>query len=369
MACLRARNASRASGTSPCASMLKLALASMLTLSRAERTALERQAQADLGSSAAARRARLVLLLADGCSWTQIRQRMGCSDSFIARWSKRFASERLAGLYARHTGRDRYKLTDKLERRILKQTLEQTPADGSRHWSSRKLAAELGGSISHMTVARIWARHGIKPDRLESHPRPAEPAFNASAVDIVGLYLNRPLHAAIFRVPESVPARDESSGAGVSLVQPRPGLLALRRALQEQGAADTATRARRSGAAELAAFVASIAAQYPDGRETHVVADNATATRRSHLLTTIDAHPDVHLHLASTYSAWIGQMDRIVGKIEMALVALGPSRVPLGIKTRIMRSIRNCNQRPALVKWSYCGDAPDARRLGRHSPG
>lgn len=31
-------------------------------------------------------------------------------------------------------------------------------------WSSRKLAVELG-DVSHMTVARIWARHGIHPHR------------------------------------------------------------------------------------------------------------------------------------------------------------------------------------------------------------
>src|SRR6218665_2872152 len=39
----------------------------------------------------------------------------------------------------------------------------------STHWSTRKLAAELGGDISHMTVARIWAKHGLKPHRLEGY--------------------------------------------------------------------------------------------------------------------------------------------------------------------------------------------------------
>ena len=185
----------------------------------------------------------------------------------------------------------------------------------------------------------------------------------------MGLYLNRPLHAAIFRVPEPAPDRAEPAGPGVSSIQPRPGLLALRRALQEQGAADTATRARRSGAAELAAFVASIAAQHPEGRETHVVADNATATRRGHLLKVLAAHPHVQLHQASTYSAWFGQMDRILGKIELAMVARGPSRSPLGVKTRIMRAIRSCNQRAALVKWSYRENATDIKRTARASNG
>ncbi|MDF3838025.1 hypothetical protein P3W85_34595 [Cupriavidus basilensis] len=32
-------------------------------------------------------------------------QRLGCDSRFIARWSRRFLAERLAGLYARHPGR------------------------------------------------------------------------------------------------------------------------------------------------------------------------------------------------------------------------------------------------------------------------
>ena len=61
-----------------------------------------------------------------------------------------------AGLFARYAGRERYKVTDRIEARVLAWTTKQLPADGSTHWSSRKLAAELG-DISHMTVSRIWA--------------------------------------------------------------------------------------------------------------------------------------------------------------------------------------------------------------------
>jgi len=52
----------------------------------------------------------------------------------------------------------------KLEALVLTWT-ERRPRDGSRRWSTRKLGKALG--ISHMTVARIWAKHGLKPHRLE----------------------------------------------------------------------------------------------------------------------------------------------------------------------------------------------------------
>ncbi|MHB8493030.1 MAG: hypothetical protein ACYC9Z_00135 [Casimicrobiaceae bacterium] len=52
---------------------------------------------------------------------------------------------------------------------MLAWTTKRKPADGSTHGSSRKLAAELGGHISHMTVTRIWAKHRLKPHRLEGY--------------------------------------------------------------------------------------------------------------------------------------------------------------------------------------------------------
>ena len=134
-----------------------------MNLTETEAMELRQRASARTVRAESARHARLILLLADGLTWAEIRTRLDCSDSYIDRWSKRFAADRLAGLFTRHAGRERYKVTDRIEARVLARTTKHKPADGSTHWSTRKLAAELGGDISHMTVARIWAKHGIKP--------------------------------------------------------------------------------------------------------------------------------------------------------------------------------------------------------------
>jgi hypothetical protein len=81
------------------------------------------------------------------------------------------------------------KVTDQIEARVLARTTERKPADGSTHWSSRKLASELG-HISHMTVTRIWAKQGIKPHRLEGYIASNDPEFETKAADVIGLYLN-----------------------------------------------------------------------------------------------------------------------------------------------------------------------------------
>lgn len=61
---------------------------------------------------------------------------------------------------------------EKLEARVLNCTLKRKPSDGSTHWSSYKLAAELG-NVSVSTVQRIWRKHGVRPHRLERHLIPA----------------------------------------------------------------------------------------------------------------------------------------------------------------------------------------------------
>jgi transposase len=161
----------------------------VMRLTKNERMELQRQAGARNGRADSARHARLILSLADGLTWAEIRAKLDCSDSYIDRWSKRFAADRLAGLFARHAGRERYKVTDRIEARVLAWTTKHKPADGSTHWSSRKLASELG-DISHMTVSRIWAKHGIKPHRLEGYLASNDPDFERKAADLIGHWLS-----------------------------------------------------------------------------------------------------------------------------------------------------------------------------------
>jgi hypothetical protein len=89
---------------------------------------------------------------------------------------------RRAGFYARHRGRAPADDAAKLEARVLAWT-QEAPSDGSTHWSTRKLGELLG--ISHMIVARIWAKHGLKPHRLERYMASDDPDFETKAADVI----------------------------------------------------------------------------------------------------------------------------------------------------------------------------------------
>ena len=155
---------------------------STIGLTQSERMELGQRATSRSGRADDGRRARLILLLEAGHTWAQIRDKLDCNDGFIDRWSKRFGRERLAGLFSRHAGHGPSKLTPALEARILDWTLKRKPADGSTHWSTRKLGSAL--SISHMMVARVWATHGLKPQRLDHYMASNDPDFERKAADI-----------------------------------------------------------------------------------------------------------------------------------------------------------------------------------------
>jgi transposase len=336
----------------------------VMKLTDGERMELQRQATVRTGRADAARRARLVLLLADGATWAEIRSKLDCSDSYIYRWRERFEAERLAGLFGRHAGRQRYKVTDRLEARVLAWTTKRKPVDGSTHWSSRKLAAELGGGISHMTVTRIWAKHSLKPHRLEGYIESNDPDFEAKAADIIGLYLNPPQHAAVFCVDEKTaiqaldrkdpvlplsPGRAERHGFEYF----RHGTLSLYAAFNTKTGEVLGKTAERHSSAEFVAFLGDIVANQPAGKEIHVIADNLSAHKTKRVDDFLAAHSHVHLHFTPTYSSWLNQVELWFAKIERDVITRGVFTSVPDLRRKLMRYIRRYNQDAKPVKWKY----------------
>jgi transposase len=135
-----------------------------ITLTTSELVELTRRANSRRDRAENTRRARLILLLAEGHTWDEVSERIDCSRGFVARWSKRFIEQRIAGLYSRHLGQVATVLTPELEARILEAT-RRVPTGAITRWSTRKLGARL--DVSHMMVARVWRKYGLQPHRME----------------------------------------------------------------------------------------------------------------------------------------------------------------------------------------------------------
>jgi transposase len=332
-----------------------------IKLTNAERMELTRRANSRTDRAEDARRARLILLLAEGHTWDEVSERIECSRGFVASWNKRFVEQRIAGLYSRHLGQVASVLTPELEARILEAT-RRAPGDGATHWSTRKLGTHL--EVSHMMVARVWRKHGLKPHRIERYMASNDPDFETKAADIIGLYLNPPAHAAVFCVDEKTaiqaldrkdpvlplsPGRAERHGFEYY----RHGTLSLYAAFNTQTGEVLGKTAERHTSAEFVAFLTDIVINQPRGKEIHVIADNLSAHKSAAVKEFLEAHPTVHLHFTPTYSSWLNQVELWFGKIERDVIARGVFTSVSDLKRKLMRYIRQYNKSPRTVKWKY----------------
>ena len=332
-----------------------------MTLTTPERQELERRVASRRGRADEARRARCILLVTEGASWAAIRAQLDCSDSYIARWAGRFTAERLAGLYSRHRGQPATTLTPRLEARILEAT-RQGPGGGATHWSTRRLGKHLG--LSHMMVARVWAKHALKPQRLERYMASDDPDFERKAADVIGLYLNPPQHAAVFCLDEKTaiqaldrldpvlplsPGRAERHGFEYH----RHGTLSLYAAFNTRTGEVLGKTTERHTSAEFVAFLGDLVAHQPTRRELHVILDNLSAHKTKHVDAFLAEHPHVHLHFTPTYSSWLNQVELWFAKIERDVIARGIFTSVKDLARKLMRYIRHYNAAPNPVKWKY----------------
>ena len=339
-----------------------MCVSNTIRLNTVEHEELTQRVNRQSGRADEARRARLILLLDGGHSWASIRAKLDCTDSFIARWSKRFVAERLAGLFSRHAGQLPSKLTPGLEARILEWSVKRQPTDGATHWSTRKLAAQLG--VSHMMVARVWRKHALRPHRLEGYMASNDPDFETKAADIIGLYLHPPQHAAVFCADEKAaiqaldrkdpvlplsPGRAERHGFEYY----RHSTLSLYAAFNTKTGEVLGKTAARHTSAEFVAFLTDIVANQPRGKEIHVIADNLSAHKSQPVKAFLEAHKKVHLHFTPTYSSWLNQVELWFAKIERDVIARGVFTSLPDLKRKLMRYIRHYNQTPKTVKWKY----------------
>jgi transposase len=324
--------------------------------------------------AAQARRARLIVLIADGERYGAIREKLSCDTNFIARWKGRFLAERLAGLYSRHKGRGASPQSERQEARILKWTLQKKPADGSTHWSGRKLAMALG-DVSHMTIARVWSKHGIRPHRVDRYMSSNDIDFETKAADVIGLYLNPPQHAAVFSVDEktAIQALDRKDPvlpltAGRAerhgFEYYRHGTLSLYAAFNTQSGEVMGKTAERHTSAEFVAFLTDIVASQPANKEIHVILDNLSAHKTDRVKSFLAEHPQVHMHFTPTYSSWLNQVELWFAKIERDVIVRGVFTSVKDLEKKIMRYIRQYNKTPKTVKWKYFDPS---RRITRQS--
>ena len=306
-------------------------------------------------------RARLILMLAEGASFSTIQQRLGTTAPTISRWKRRFLALGIDGLDTSHPGQTAFVLTAQLRARILSAT-RKPPRDGSTHWSCRKLAAALG--VSKDAVHRVWKEAGLKPHRLERYMASDDPDFERKAAEIIGLYLRPPQHAAVFCVDEKTaiqaldrldpvlplsPGRAERHGFEYQ----RHGTLSLYAALDTATGRVHGKTAARHTSQDFVAFLKEVVGLCPADQQIHIILDNLSAHKTALVREFLKHNPRVRFHFTPTYSSWLNQVELWFAKIEREVIARGVFTSVSDLARKLRRYINaySANARP--FQWKY----------------
>lgn len=315
-----------------------------------------------------AKRARIILLAADGCSNREIGVLVDLHYNQVGVWRQRYAEFGVAGLDdAERSGRPCvYDHDDVL---LLVKLVTEPPPDNATRWTMEALAhamAAHGVGISASQCWRICSALDLKPWQVESWMTSHDPDFWEKAGDVCGLYLNPPENAVVWSV-------DEKSGMQAkSRINPTkpaiPGTPARREFeyrrngtavlfagldVHEGTVAGWVTDSTRSE--NFVDFLSDLVAQTPDGLDLHCIADNLSAHKTAKVEQFLTENPHVHLHYTPTHASWLNQVELFFSILERRLLRRGEFDSVDHLADRIIAFIKDYNRRAAPFRWTYDG--------------
>jgi transposase len=336
--------------------------AAALPLRRGDRRKLEQWVRSSTVPAGRARRARIVLLSADGLAKQEIAGRVGVTRPVVDKWRARYAERGMAGLY----DEDRPGRPATVDQsRIITATLTPPPKRlGVTHWSSRLLAARLG--LHHATVAAAWKSYGVKPWKAETFKFSTDPELEAKVVDIIGLYLAPPENAVVLCIDEKSQIQALNRTQQVLPMQPghaeqrthdyvRNGTTTLFAALEVATGQLTGQCKQRHRHQEFLAFLKHVARIYPD-RELHLVMDNYATHKRAEVKAWLAANPRIHVHFTPTSGSWLNLVEVWFGIIERQAIRRGVFPSVRDLVGKIRAFITGWNERKHPFIWTKTAD-------------
>jgi len=348
-----------------------------LILDDDERSELRRLAARARVNRNVAFRARIVLACADGATNREVARLLRGEEHTVGKWRKRFIEQRVAGLYDEpRVGAPRTIADDEVEAVVVK-TLETKPK-GRTHWSTRKLAANVG--LSHSSIGRIWRTFGLKPHMSKTYKLSDDPQFVPKVRDIVGLYMNPPENAVVLAVDE------KSQTQALERAQPvlpmdlgaperqthnyvRHGTLDLFAALNVATGKVITRCTKQHRAKEFVEFLRDIEKNVSADLDVHIVLDNLSTHKTPAVHRWLVRHPRFHLHFTPTYSSWLNLVERFFGLLTDEALRRGSHKSVTELRTAIATYVQAHNEEAKPFRWTKSADEilAKVRRFGERT--
>ena len=298
---------------------------------------------------------------AAGAGVTAIVRATGKTKKTAYRWRARYIERGVRGLErdASRPGRKK-PLSAALIERVVDMTLHERPPAATQ-WSARVMAKAVG--LSHTSVQRIWAAHGLKPHLVKRFKLSNDKHFVDKVVDVVGLYLTPPDKAVVLSVDEKsqIQALDRTQ-PGLPMKKGRAGTMThdyKRHGTTTLFAAlDVATGQvigqcmKRHRHQEWLRFLRTIDRNTPKALDLHLVADNYATHKHPTVKAWLAKHPRFHMHFTPTSASWLNQVERFFGLITEDRIRCGVFKSVSELETAIQDYLDHHNADPKPFVWT-----------------
>ena len=311
------------------------------------------------------RRARIILMAAEGISNNTIGERVGVSHQTVCQWRQRYLQQGLEGLHDElRSGRPR-SISDEEVAGLVRKTIQTKPENGT-HWTIRTVSDETG--LSRPTVHRIWRAFGLQPHRQRHFKLSTDPFFVEKVRDIVGLYLNPPDKAMVLCVDEKsqIQALDRTQPLlpmglgyveGVTHDYIRHGTTTLFAALDIATGQVLTSCKNRHRHQEYLQFLKQVDASVPPDLEIHLVVDNYATHKHPQIKRWLATHPRYQVHYTPTYSSWLNQVEIWFNIITQRAIRRGTFRSVKALIANIEQFVNSYNSTSNAFAWTATADS------------
>ncbi len=217
--------------------------------------------------------------------------------------------------------------------------------------------------VSHRSVQRIWAAHGLKPHRVRTFKLSNDPHFAAKVQDIVGLYLDPPDRALVLSVDEKsqIQALDRTQ-PGLPMKPGRCGtmthdykrhgtttLFAALNVLDGTVIGQCMPRHRHQ---EFIRFLNRINRETPAGLDLHLIVDNYATHKHPKVRAWLVRHPRFHFHFTPTSASWLNAVEGFFAKLTNKRLRRGVFSGIVDLQAAINRFLAEANECPKPFVWT-----------------
>jgi transposase len=325
--------------------------------------------------SGVVRRARAVLLLADGGQTVSVAKQVGLAPRHVHKWGRRFLQQGVDGLQDKPRPGRQVKFSPGVALHLVKMACEMPDLLGRSlsQWDCTELARQLQAegivdSISAQSVRRILNSHRLKPWRHHlwlSPKAPRDAAFALAVENLSDLYC-RPLgaHEVVLCVDEKTNLQPRPRKA--KTLPPEPGRPILvedeyerNGALHLFAAFDTRTgkvyhcTAERKRQIDFIPLLEILDREFdPSFTAIHIVLDNLPMHKGKLVQAWLIKHPRFQFHHPPVHCSWMNQVEQWFSIFQRKRLGIVNFANKQALAERIGAFVNEWNTHAHAFRWS-----------------